>query len=87
MVTIRVVCRLPVGLHARPAAEFTQLARSFQSDAFLRNVTEDGEFADAKRPIQVLAADVLYGQVVELEIEGSDEGACARALQAFLSDL
>ncbi|ERI06011.1 HPr family phosphocarrier protein [Atopobium sp. oral taxon 810] len=84
MITMHVSCGIPGGLHARPAAEFTALAQQFQSDVYLRNASVSGKFCNAKRPTQLLAADVWQNQLVELEVDGPDEEECARVLKQYL---
>lgn len=79
-------CRVLVagGLHARPASRFVAAARSFKSDIFLRNVSRDIDFVDAKRPFDVLSAEVWEGDVIELESEGPDEAEAIERLVAIV---
>lgn len=64
---------VPGGLHARPAAYFVNAARHSASTVFLRNVTSDGDFVNAGHALEVLGAEVMRGDVIEIEAEGDDE--------------
>ena len=66
-----------VGLHARPAARFVQLAKRFGSDVRVRHGERS---ADAKSMLQVLTLEVGKGDEIEIEAEGGDEEEAVRAL-------
>lgn len=74
---------LAMGLHARPAARFVELARSFSSEVWIAR-DESGE-ADAKDPIAVLALDIGYGETVTVGADGSDEARAVDSLSAVLA--
>ncbi len=58
-----------VGLHARPAAQFTKAATGFAARVELR---KDDQTADAKSLLSVLKLDVRHGDTVTLVTEGAD---------------
>lgn len=63
------------GLHARPAAEISNLAMQFKSDIKIRNLNRSGIEADAKSIMRVLALGVSRGMQVEICADGEDEEA------------
>jgi phosphocarrier protein HPr len=69
-----------VGLHARPAAVFVQQANKFDSEISVRNVTADGDWADAKSILSVLTLGVEKDHEIELEVDGPDESEAVAAL-------
>ena len=70
---------LRTGLHARPAAKFVQLSRSFESDIWVARQA-GGRSVDAKDIIAVLSLDILEGEKVIIGAEGRDEGKAVDAL-------
>ncbi len=60
----------PVGLHARPAAEFVRLAERFKSRVRLG---KDGIWVNGKSILAILTLAAEAGSVVTLEVSGEDE--------------
>jgi phosphocarrier protein HPr len=73
----------PTGLHARPASQFAELARTFESAV---TVTKEGRTANAKSLIGLLKLGVGAGSTITLGAEGPDEQAAVDALAALLSE-
>jgi phosphotransferase system HPr (HPr) family protein len=67
------------GLHARPAADFVQLAQRFTCDI---NIEVDGRIGNAKSILNVLSMGILQGTQIKLHAEGEDAD---QALQELLS--
>lgn len=65
------------GLHARPASQFTNAAKAFDSRISIRNLSlslkEQDNIANAKSIISVLTLALVQGSEVELTAEGPDE--------------
>lgn len=57
------------GLHARPAANLAKVAQSFQADITLRT---EGQSADAKSILDILALAAGRNAEVTLECSGAD---------------
>lgn len=76
-----VVITDPLGLHARPAAEFVTAARGFESD--LQLLVGDKQ-ANCKSLISVLKLGIGQGTVVTLEAVGGDEEDAAETLALLL---
>ena len=66
-----------VGLHARPAAIFTQAAGEYDYDI---TISFDGEEADAASILEVMTLGAKHGDEVTLS---SDEDEAAEALDAL----
>jgi multiphosphoryl transfer protein len=71
----------PTGLHARPAALFTATAKKFKSDIRIRNITTNGEWANAKSVLGVLGIGVESHHEIEIDIDGADEKNAADSLR------
>jgi len=72
----------PVGLHARPAAEFVRLAEKFQSRVRL---AKDGIWVNGKSILAILTLAAEKGSVVTLEVSGVDEEEAFRVLKEKLT--
>jgi len=73
-----------VGLHARPAALFVQCANLFQSTIQIKNVTNQRDFVDAKGILSVLILGVQKDHIIEVEVEGEDEGQAIQVLMELI---
>jgi phosphocarrier protein HPr len=74
----------PLGLHARPAAQFVKRARSFRSEIFL--IKGEQRF-DALSLIDVLRANLDQGAVIVLEATGRDAEQAIESLAQLLREL
>jgi phosphotransferase system HPr (HPr) family protein len=74
----------PVGLHARPAAEFVKLATKYPCDVKVRNLTAAGNLVNAKSILSVLTLGVQQGHIVYLETNGLQEDEALQALQNLI---
>ena len=70
------------GLYARPASQFTNAAKAFDSHISIRNLSlkEQDNTANAKSIISVLTLALVQGSEVELTAEGPDEQQAVDAL-------
>lgn len=73
----------PVGLHARPAAEFVRIAERFRSDVRL---TKDGMKVNAKSILALLTLAAESGCEVVLEVSGLDEAEAFEQLKHKLEN-
>ena len=78
-------CRLPNGLHARPASHLSETANRFASDCLLTNL-RNGAHADLKSVLATIAADVRAGDACSVSVEGSDSEAASFALRQFIDN-
>ncbi len=79
----KVTVRQKYGLHARPAAAFVKLARTFDADIILE---KNGERVDGKSIMGVMMLAVSRGETVFLEAEGPDGERACEQLQSFLEN-
>lgn len=77
MVTGRCPITNPLGLHARAAARFVQLASRFTSQV---RATRGTRTVDGKSILGLLLLAAAQGTVVDLVVEGEDEQAALDAL-------
>ena len=78
---ITIVNRL--GLHARAAAKFVNLAKTFESTVTL---AKDGEPVDGKSIMSVMLLAAPIGTELELTVSGGDELEALAALEELVSD-
>ena len=76
----------PVGLHARPAAQFVQTASTFDSEITVANKTKESAAVNAKSILSVLTLGIHQGFEIEITAEGDDAGDALKALEALVAD-
>ncbi len=81
MIRRKIEIRNKVGLHARPAAKFVEMACRFNSEI---GIISNGGSADAKSILQVLALGVRRGTEITLTANGPDEEEALTALCALI---
>ncbi len=72
-----------LGLHARPAMAFAQLAMTFESRVAVRR-RGGKETVDGKSIMQMLLLAATRGSQLEIECTGPDGGAAVLALAEFV---
>ena len=82
MQTFEIIVQNRTGLHARPAKELVNLAKTFKSNI---RIAHGAKQVNAKSLISVLTLGVESGGQVRIEVEGEDEEATALALQALIN--
>jgi phosphocarrier protein len=75
----RTVIRNSLGLHARPAMAFVELANAHACDVTVRRADGDEE-DDGKSIMQMLLLAATAGTELEIACDGVDEGAAVAAL-------
>ena len=76
-----VVVRNKVGLHARPAAMFVQLANKYKSEILIAKTEDgDGREVNAKSILSILTLAVCQGTEVRIKATGEDENEAVGAL-------
>lgn len=63
------VLKNKLGLHARPAAMFVQIANKFKSDIFL---SKDTQSVNGKSIMGILTLAAEHGSIIHIVIDGSD---------------
>ena len=85
MKTAEIIVTDPVGLHARPAAQFVKLANEFTSDISIRNLSDSGNWVNAKSILSMLIAAVKQNDQIEIRAVGADEQAAVEKLSALVN--
>jgi len=71
------------GLHARPASEFVNHAKSFNSDIYIRNAEEEDE-VNAKSIMMLLTLGLGQGDEAVISATGEDEVRAVDSLVALI---
>ena len=79
--TIQVSNKL--GLHARASAKLTQLASRYQSSVW---IARNGRRVNAKSIMGVMMLAASKGTAVQIEVDGTDEGAALEAITKLIAD-
>ena len=72
----------PLGLHARPAAQFVKLASSFSAQI---EVVKDGDPINGKSIMGVMMLAAEHGSSLVIRADGGDEVAAVDALVALVA--
>ena len=78
-----VVVHNKVGLHARPAALFVQLANKFKSEILIAK-TADGKEVNAKSILSILTMGIYQGTEIRIRANGEDEEDAVNALYELI---
>jgi phosphocarrier protein HPr len=79
-----VVLQAENGLHARPAAEFVKLAKSFAAEI---TVGANGSAASAKSLFKLQLLGLAAGSALDIRAEGADAFQAVAALAGFIEGL
>lgn len=74
----------PVGLHARPAAEFVKTAGKFPCNITVCNLTTAGKTVNAKSILSVLTLGVQQGHTIRIETDGEKEEEALAGLKDLI---
>ncbi len=81
--TVTIVNRL--GLHARPAMEFVDLASGFGSRVTLKRADDDAEPIDGKSIMQIMMLAATQGTELKILCEGDDADQACERLAEFVN--
>lgn len=79
---IRVVIQNRLGLHARPAMAFVDVANGFKSDVF---VHKGAQKVDGKSIMQMMMLSAGQGTELEIIAQGPDAAETLTALEALVN--
>lgn len=82
MASIEVTVVDEVGLHARPAALFVRLAKTFESKITVRKGDRE---ANAKSILRVLTLEAREGDVLQIDADGEDADEAVQRLHDLLA--
>lgn len=83
MKEVKLILANKLGLHARPAAEFTKAASKFKCKV---TVEGNGKTADAKSIILMMSMGVKPGQELTIRADGVDENECIQLLSELIEN-
>ncbi len=86
MEKIRLIVNHPVGLHARPAAQFVKTAMRFESDITVANITKDEKPEDAKSILSLLTLGINQGDEIKITADGNDATLALAALKELVEN-
>ncbi len=81
MLKAEITIRGPIGLHARPAADFVRVAEKYRSKVRLG---KNGVWVNGRSILSILTLAAESGSKVILEVSGEDEVEAFRALKGVL---
>ena len=81
MQEVTLVIRHKIGLHARPATLFVQMAKQFKSDILVR---KDNMEVNAKSIVSILTLGANQGAVITIKADGEDEEKAVKTLQELV---
>ena len=73
-----------LGLHARPAMQFVDVANQFQSNVMVFKGGEEPCEADGKSVMQMIILAALEGTPMRIEAEGEDADAAVQKLAELI---
>lgn len=73
MLETKIIITNKVGLHARPASLFVQVANKCASDIMVSNLTTAGKPVNAKSIISILTLGVMQNHEILIQADGPDE--------------
>ena len=83
MVNKKIVIKNKLGLHARAAVKFMNLANRFASSVWIE---KDGNEIDGKSILGILTLAATQGSKITLKISGPDEDRALDALEALVAN-
>jgi phosphotransferase system HPr (HPr) family protein len=85
MLETKITITNKVGLHARPASLFVQVANKCASDITVCNLSTASKPVNAKSIISVLTLGVMQNHEILVQANGSDEEDAIERLKALAS--
>jgi phosphocarrier protein HPr len=77
-----IIVRTKLGLHARPAAMFVQVANKYTSNVLIRKGSEE---VNGKSIMGILMIGADYGSELTMIVEGDDAEKMFAELEAYLA--
>jgi phosphocarrier protein len=82
MLETAIVINNKLGLHARAAVKFVNMANRFSADV---KIEKDGSEIDGKSILGILTLAATQGAEIALKVDGADEEAALKALVALIN--
>ena len=74
------------GLHARPMALFVKVAKQYQADIQVKNLTRGKGPVNGKSPLNILLLAVTQGQEIEIMADGEDADQALSSLKELIEN-
>lgn len=84
MPELKITITNDVGLHARPLALFVQVAKNFESDVQVTNLSTGKGPSNGKSPLNLLLLAVHHGMDISVSTEGPDADEALAALKELI---
>jgi phosphocarrier protein len=84
MLEKQVTIRNKLGLHARAAVKFVNLANRFNSSV---KIVKDGNEIDGKSILGILTLAAIQGSQIRILVSGKDEKVALGALEGLINNL
>jgi phosphocarrier protein len=81
MVHVDIVISNELGLHARAAARFVELASGYSSEVW---ISKDGNRVNGKSIMGILTLAAARGETVTVEVDGENEAVALEELKALV---
>jgi phosphocarrier protein HPr len=81
-----VVIRNKLGLHARPAMQFVDVANQFKADVRVKAKGEEPAEADGKSVMQMIILAAVEGTPMEITADGDDAEEAVKQLAALVEE-
>jgi phosphocarrier protein HPr len=75
-----------LGLHARPAMQFVDLANEFSSDITVHKGGPDPIDVDGKSVMQMITLEATQGTALQIKAQGADAEAAVEQLARLVQD-
>ncbi len=83
MIEKKLTIRNKLGLHARAAVKFVNLANRFSASV---RIIKDGSEIDGKSILGILTLAATQGSTIGLKLSGKDAAAALKAIEALVND-
>lgn len=83
MISKKAAVNNSIGLHARPAARFVQMANKFDSEI---SICKNNQKINGKSIIGIMAMGIAGGEILEIIAEGHDEQQAVDCLVDLLEN-
>lgn len=84
MPVITLIVNHPAGLHARPAALFVKMAKTFSCDITVRKIDSEKPSVNAKNILSVLTLGINQGSTIEVEAQGDGAEIALQSLKKLV---
>ena len=83
MINLQLEVQNELGIHARSASKIVRTCKKYQSDI---NAVKDGKQFGLKNVLGVMTLGAKFGDMVKLEISGTDEDQAAAEIKSLFND-